>query len=101
AVSVTDDALSEGTETILMQLGSLNETTGGFVTLGLRTVHSISIADNDIDLRLTGVGSAPTVVAGSGVGNLIYKLTLTNVGLTDGTDVTIADQLMQIGRASY
>jgi len=47
--------------------------------------HTVTIVDNDIDLKVTKTESADPVAAGSGPGNLTYTITVKNMGLTNAT----------------
>ena len=88
-LSVVNDVLSEGNETLTIQLGSLNDSTGQ-ATLGSRLSTLVTIADDDIDLSVSTTESANVIVAGSGT-NLTYTVTVTNLGLTTATGVVLAE----------
>ena len=47
---------------------------------------------SSVDIVVTKTDNANPVIAGSGVGNLVYTLTTTNLSLSLATDVTINDQ---------
>ncbi len=90
-LSVVNDALSEGNETLTIQLGTLNDPTGQ-ASLGARQSTGITIVDNDIDLALTTTESANVIVAGGGT-NLTYTVIVSNIGLTAATGIVIAEDL--------
>jgi uncharacterized repeat protein (TIGR01451 family) len=47
-----------------------------------------------VDIAVTKLSSATTVIAGSGTGNLVYTITATNNGPSNATGVVVADNLV-------
>ncbi len=95
-VAITNDLLTEGTETFLAGMAFTAATVS---SLNGRSVVATdtatgTIIDNDIDLLLTQTESIDPVLAGSGVGNLTYVVTVENIGLTDATNVDISEVIM-------
>ncbi|HJQ24568.1 MAG TPA: Calx-beta domain-containing protein [Blastocatellia bacterium] len=93
SVAINNDSLSEGDETINLQLNSLADGSGGQVALVSPTAATVTIVDNDIDLKVTKMESADPVAAGSGPGNLTYTVKVKNVGLTAASGVTLSEVL--------
>ena len=87
-IAITNDALFEGNETIVLQLGSV---TGG--TLGTPATHTLTIIDDDspsADLRTTKtISPGPYFVGGSET----FTITVTNAGPQTATAVTLTDIL--------
>ena len=69
--------------------------TGSTITLtwGENVTCTITNDDIDVDLAVTKTESVDPVVAGSGPGNLVHVVTVTNVGLLDVTVVTLSETL--------
>ncbi|MHA3773190.1 Calx-beta domain-containing protein [Verrucomicrobiota bacterium sgz303538] len=93
SLGIVNDSLSEGDESIHLQLNNLVDGTGTQVSLATPTSHVVTIADNDIDLQVTRTESSDVVVAGSGVGNLTYVITVTNKGLSNASGVVLNENL--------
>jgi hypothetical protein len=94
-VAITNDLLSEGTETFLAGMAFNSATTAilnGRSVVATDTANG-TIVDNDIDLVLTQTESIDPVLAGSGTGNLTYIVTVENIGLTDATNVDISEAI--------
>jgi uncharacterized repeat protein (TIGR01451 family) len=92
-ITIVNDTLSEGNETINLALNTLVDNTSGQVSLTSPTSHTVTIVDNDIDLKVTKTESADPVTAGSGAGNLTYTVKVQNVGLTNATGVALSETL--------
>jgi Domain of unknown function DUF11/HYR domain/Calx-beta domain len=93
SVTINNDSLSEGNETINLQLNTLVDGTGGQVSLVSPSAETITIVDNDIDLKVTKTESADPVAAGSGPGNLTYTVKVKNTGLTPASGVALSEVL--------
>jgi uncharacterized repeat protein (TIGR01451 family) len=93
SISIVNDNFSEGNETINFALNTLVDGTGGQVSLVSPTADTVTIVDNDIDLKVTKTESADPVAAGGGPGNLTYTITLKNNGLTNATGVAMSEVL--------
>jgi uncharacterized repeat protein (TIGR01451 family) len=93
SITIVNDNFSEGNETINFALNTLMDGTGGQVSLVSPTADTVTIVDNDIDLKVTKTESADPVAAGGGPGNLTYTITLKNNGLTNATGVTMSEVL--------
>lgn len=90
-ISIVNDNLSEGNETINFALNTLVDGTGGQVSLVSPTSDTVTIVDNDIDLKVTKTESADPVAAGGGPGNLTYTVKVKNNGLTAATGVMMSE----------
>lgn len=86
-VTIVDDALVEGNETIVFSgIGSAGPGSGSVVpTAGS---HTMTIADNDVNLNISKTDSATTAIPGTQV---TYIITVNNPGLTTATGATVAD----------
>ena len=74
----TADSLVEGNETLT--LGLAKTSGGSTITVSGNATQAVTILDDDVDLKITKTESVPTVVAGSGTGNLTYVVTLKTTG---------------------
>jgi uncharacterized repeat protein (TIGR01451 family) len=93
SIAIVNDNLSEGNETINFALNTLLDGTGGQVSLVAPTAHTVTIVDNDIDLRVTKTESADPVAAGTGAGNLVYTVKVKNIGLTMANGVMLSESI--------
>jgi len=93
SIGIANDNASEGNETINLQLNTLVDGTGGQVALVAPTAHTVTIVDNDIDLKVTKTESADPVTAGSGPNNLRYTVKVENAGLTTATGIALNEDL--------
>jgi len=91
SISIVNDNFSEGNETINFALNTLVDGTSGQVSLVSPTAHTVTIVDNDIDLKVTKTESADPVAAGGGPGNLTYTVKVKNNGLTAATGVMMSE----------
>jgi uncharacterized repeat protein (TIGR01451 family) len=70
--------------------------TGGGETLTNTGDDSVTVSTSvtrEVDLVVTKTESVDPVVAGSGAGNLVYVVTVTNIGPSDATGVSISEDL--------
>jgi hypothetical protein len=93
SIPIVNDNASEGNETINLSLNTLVDGTSGQVSIVSPTSHTVTIVDNDIDLRVTKTESADPVAAGAGSGNLVYTVKVKNVGLTVANGVTMSESI--------
>ncbi|HSB12623.1 MAG TPA: Calx-beta domain-containing protein [Blastocatellia bacterium] len=93
SIAIVNDSLSEGNETINLALNTLVDNTDGQVSLVSPTSDTVTIVDNDIDLKVTKAESADPVAAGGGPGNLTYTVKVKNVGLTVANGVMMSEML--------
>jgi uncharacterized repeat protein (TIGR01451 family) len=56
---------------------------------------TITNTTREVDIQVTKTAAPPSVIAGSGVGNLVYTVTARNVGASDSSGVTISDTDIQ------
>ncbi len=91
SLAIVDDSISEGDETV--QLG-LTTPSAGALTVD-STKHTVTIADNDVDMHVKVAGPGAAVTAGSGADNLVFTVTVNNSGLTAATNVKL-DELFTL-----
>jgi|GEM_PF-1199688 len=86
-VTIVDDALVEGNETIVLNgLTSVGPGAGSVVpTAG---THTMTIADNDVNLNISKTDNVSTAIPGTQV---TYIITANNAGLTVATGATVTD----------
>jgi uncharacterized repeat protein (TIGR01451 family) len=94
-VPLTDDLLSEGTETFSATISIHPDTYNNWDGQWLDAFDFAegTIVDNDVDLEIAQTESIDPVVAGYATPNVNYVITVTNTGLTDATNVVISDVL--------
>src|SRR4030095_9774144 len=80
SIGLTDDTRVEGSETINLQLGGLNDATAGQVSLTGSPGHAVTITDNDFaTISFTAPGGVVNESAGSQ--NVGVTLTITANGV--------------------
>ena len=102
------DLASGDTETLTITLTVDVSAVSGAVS-NVATISNLSEVDTDnsndtatedttiqrrADIRVTKVDSVDPIVAGSGVGNLVYTLTASNLGPSDATGLEVTDALL-------
>ena len=71
-------------------LATVNETEVDAVQ-GNDTATETTNVDRSVDIAVTKTKNADPIIAGSGVGNLVYIVTATNAGLSNASGVTLSD----------
>jgi len=73
-------------------LSTLNENELDLTNNSQSTVTNVT---REVDIQVTKTAAPPSVIAGSGVGNLVYTVTARNAGFSNSSGVTISDTDIQ------
>jgi uncharacterized repeat protein (TIGR01451 family) len=94
-ITLTVDASAAVGTDVISNTATVTGTSGGetIINTGDDTATESTSVAREVDLVVTNMESIDPVVAGSGAGNLVYVVTVTNNGPSDATGITILDDL--------